>query len=249
MTDEPSHRKRGRPPHPDILTPREWQVRDLLRHDLTNEQIAQRLDISFATAKYHVAEIISKLGVQTREEAAAWRPAAEQGRIWRNRALGPLTVGIAAIAAGAFVIVVGIGTLAWGILQAEEEYRPAASSFNLVSSPTPVIGSSQQALDLVLDNLRTAGILEATGSPDVTVEEMLYGEAAELGRGLGANLTIRPDDYVCPENVPSCGPYPGEPADERGWFMVIRGVGVATPGAAEYFAWVGEDGGMGIYFP
>ncbi|TMF07824.1 MAG: helix-turn-helix transcriptional regulator, partial [Chloroflexi bacterium] len=52
--------KRGRPPHPDILTPREWHVLDLLRQDLTNEQIAQRLDIAFATAKYHVAEIISK---------------------------------------------------------------------------------------------------------------------------------------------------------------------------------------------
>jgi Tol biopolymer transport system component/DNA-binding CsgD family transcriptional regulator len=64
--------KRGRPPHPDILTPREWQVLDLLRKDLTNEQIAQRLDISYATAKYHVSEIISKLGVQTREAAAAW---------------------------------------------------------------------------------------------------------------------------------------------------------------------------------
>jgi DNA-binding NarL/FixJ family response regulator len=59
----PSRRKRGRPPHPDILTPREWQVLDLLRQGLTNEQIAHRLDISPATAKYHVSEIISKLCV------------------------------------------------------------------------------------------------------------------------------------------------------------------------------------------
>jgi DNA-binding NarL/FixJ family response regulator len=58
MAGEPSHRKRGRPPHPDILTPREWQVLDLLRQGLTNEQIAQRLDISFATAKYHVAVMV-----------------------------------------------------------------------------------------------------------------------------------------------------------------------------------------------
>jgi DNA-binding NarL/FixJ family response regulator len=59
--------KRGRPPHPDILTPREWQVLALLREGLTNEQIARRLDISYATAKYHVAEIISKLGVTTKK--------------------------------------------------------------------------------------------------------------------------------------------------------------------------------------
>ena len=80
--------KRGRPPHPDILTPREWHVLDLLRRALTNEQIAQRLDISFATAKYHVAEIISKLGVQTREQAA-WQPPPPE-RTWWERALGPL---------------------------------------------------------------------------------------------------------------------------------------------------------------
>src|SRR5438552_173631 len=66
--------KRGRPPHPDILTPRQWQVLALLREGLTHEQIAHRLDVSFTTAKYHVAEIISKLGVQTREEAAASQP-------------------------------------------------------------------------------------------------------------------------------------------------------------------------------
>jgi len=50
--------KRGRPPHADILTPREWQGLDLIRQDLTNEQIAHRLDISPATAKYHVSEIL-----------------------------------------------------------------------------------------------------------------------------------------------------------------------------------------------
>src|SRR5947207_13377217 len=84
MRSEPSRRGRGRPPHPDILTPREWQVLDLLREGLTNEQIAHRLDMSFATAKYHVAEIISKLGVQTRDEAAAWQPQAVAMRWWQR---------------------------------------------------------------------------------------------------------------------------------------------------------------------
>jgi len=60
---------RGRPRYDDILTPREWQVLALIEDGLTNEQIAERLDISFGTAKYHVAEIISKLGVERREEA------------------------------------------------------------------------------------------------------------------------------------------------------------------------------------
>ena len=64
---------RGRPKHPDILTPREWQVLDLIREGLTNEQIARRLGISENGAKYHVMEILSKLGVSSRYEAAAWQ--------------------------------------------------------------------------------------------------------------------------------------------------------------------------------
>ncbi|MCH7945752.1 MAG: DNA-binding response regulator, partial [Armatimonadetes bacterium] len=46
--------KRGRPKHPGILTPREWEVLALLRQSLTNDEVAQRLAISLAGAKYHV---------------------------------------------------------------------------------------------------------------------------------------------------------------------------------------------------
>ncbi len=67
-------RTRGRPPHPDVLTPREWEVRELLRQGLTNRQIGERLGISLDGAKYHVSEIVGKLGVGDRHEAAAWQP-------------------------------------------------------------------------------------------------------------------------------------------------------------------------------
>ena len=63
--------RRGRPPHPDFLTPRVWQVLALIREGLTNEEIARRLGISIRGARYHVGEILSKLGVSSREEAAS----------------------------------------------------------------------------------------------------------------------------------------------------------------------------------
>lgn len=63
-------RRRGRPRHPDILTPREWEVLALVRRGLSNAEIAGRLGISFAGAKYHVAEILSKVGAGKRQEAA-----------------------------------------------------------------------------------------------------------------------------------------------------------------------------------
>ena len=66
--------KRGRPRYPDVLTPREWEVLSFLREGLTNEQIAERLGVTLHAARYHVSQILSKLGVATREEAAAWQP-------------------------------------------------------------------------------------------------------------------------------------------------------------------------------
>ena len=57
--------------HRDLteLTSREREVLDLLGLELTNEQIAERLGISLDGAKYHVSQILSKLGVSRREEA------------------------------------------------------------------------------------------------------------------------------------------------------------------------------------
>lgn len=64
---------RGRPKTPGVLTPREYEVLALLRDGLSNREVAERLGISLAGAKFHVSEIIGKLGVASREEAAAWR--------------------------------------------------------------------------------------------------------------------------------------------------------------------------------
>ena len=52
------------------LSTREAEVIDLIRHGLTNREIAQTLKISEATAKVHVQHILSKLGARTRTEAA-----------------------------------------------------------------------------------------------------------------------------------------------------------------------------------
>ena len=65
-------RRRGRPPYPDILTPRQWQVLRLIREGMSNEQIALRLGISTDGVKFHVSEILGKLGVSNRNEAARW---------------------------------------------------------------------------------------------------------------------------------------------------------------------------------
>src|SRR3990167_2052070 len=64
--------RRGRPPHPDVLTPREFEVLELLRQGLSNPEIADRLGISRDGAKDHVSEILTKLGLSTREGGWGW---------------------------------------------------------------------------------------------------------------------------------------------------------------------------------
>jgi DNA-binding NarL/FixJ family response regulator len=53
------------------LTPRESQMLDLMGQGLSNRDIAQRLFISENTVKYHVHNVLQKLGVQNRTEAVA----------------------------------------------------------------------------------------------------------------------------------------------------------------------------------
>ncbi len=54
---------RGRPPHQDLLTPAEWRVINLAKHGLTNQQIADNLQVSINAIKYHITNTVEKLRV------------------------------------------------------------------------------------------------------------------------------------------------------------------------------------------
>ena len=158
--------KRGRPRYPDVLTPREWEVLALLREDLTNEQIAERLGVTLHAARYHVAEILSKLGVATREEAAAWQP--EEARAAPHWSLA-FQLWLTAAAA---VTLIAVGVLAWGVargsgddaragvvsasptvtLPAAATAAPSKSQLpGFVGSTRPDVGADVRAMQLVAD--------------------------------------------------------------------------------------------------
>jgi two-component system nitrate/nitrite response regulator NarL len=62
------------------LTARECQIVELIHHGLTNRQIAGQLCIEPSTVKNHVHNILEKLQVQRRTEAAAWAAGWTGGR-------------------------------------------------------------------------------------------------------------------------------------------------------------------------
>src|SRR5437763_6991985 len=59
-------------PPPGALTPRERQVVELVASGRSNKAIAEELFISPATAARHVANIMAKLGFNSRAQIAAW---------------------------------------------------------------------------------------------------------------------------------------------------------------------------------
>jgi DNA-binding CsgD family transcriptional regulator len=121
--------QRGRPRSPGLLTPREQEVLDLIRAGRTNADIGEALGISVETVKQHVSQVLAKLGVSNREEAAAWGGEERPFSLWRLLlALGGLSVVAAAIA--------GLGLLVWGVSQSGE---PEAT---LAPSGTPSAGAN-----------------------------------------------------------------------------------------------------------
>ncbi len=112
------------------LSPRQREVLDLVAKGYTNGQIAERLGLTLDGAKWHVSEILSKLDLDTREEA---------GRYWRAEHALPRRLARAMpgfgwlglrpllIVSGAAVAVVA-GVAIYVAIQATDTGRHAADS-------------------------------------------------------------------------------------------------------------------------
>ena len=59
------------PPGPELLTPREADVLELLQQGSTNAQIAHALHVGIETVRTHARNIYRKLGIKTRRELAS----------------------------------------------------------------------------------------------------------------------------------------------------------------------------------
>ena len=126
------------------LTDRQEEVLNLIAAGKTNAEIADDLGISLDGAKYHVREILGKLGFESREQAAEWwrhqqRPVARIGRSWRDLAgmmtarwllTAGLAAGVVATAAVSAIVLLG---------DADDEPASPAPSPTPVSQPEPLL--------------------------------------------------------------------------------------------------------------
>jgi DNA-binding CsgD family transcriptional regulator len=169
---------RGRPPHPDVLTPAEWRVLEHIRQRRTNAEIAVRLGVSVNTVRTHVSSMLAKLQVADRAELARWRgePALATRAVLRGRGVPAAT-----------------GPLAW-LRNASARAAPTAKGLatggTIIGVGAGIIGIAALATRVETD----AGLPGARGQ----IERPALLEAT-----LGAPVTIDGDYLIV--NLPSAG--------------------------------------------
>ena len=208
---------------------RQREVLDLLARGHTNPQIAERLGISLDGAKWHVSEVITRLGVDTREEAADYwrrreRAAAAAvsdgagdvaGRPWGRVAFASLAV--AAIGAGA----------ALAILSLRGEENPAQAD----ATPPATVATSPQSTAV------TTPAVSPSASPTPRCHRRRHRPAAHARRTGGAavrHLAVVLRGGLCDgwrwwwryssSSAPSCGQLVDTPPPTAGanWDALLR---------------------------
>lgn len=133
----------------ESLTPREREVIRLIAAGCTNAMIAERLGVTFTTAKWHVSEVLSRLGVSSREEAAErWRahhtPRARVSRALHALVALPL-LKIAAGASAASVVATGAGIAIVAVAQTVPADDDATVALRQVATETATPSATPEA--------------------------------------------------------------------------------------------------------
>ncbi|HKS92659.1 MAG TPA: helix-turn-helix transcriptional regulator, partial [Tepidiformaceae bacterium] len=140
--------------HPELrslLTPRQREVLALIASGRTNYEIAQQLGLTLDGVKWHVREILARLDVDSREEAAAvWRDKqrlpARVGRAARSFAGG---IGLKWLVGGAATLAVVGGALAlvvWQTSPGSSHVHAAATAHASTTASAPTTAEDPDAI-------------------------------------------------------------------------------------------------------
>lgn len=251
MGRRPTGNPRGRPAYPG-LTPAEERVLDGVRRGLSNEQIAAELGVSWTTVKYHVANILGKLNVESREDLVEGLDnSAARGRWWHLTGAGAATrprprAVVATTAAFAVVGALAVALLTSATGGRVEQARGGAPSPGITrASPAPSTPASVTPIPTATEAPApgVAALLArpldlprvAPGEPCPVTPGRDASPAVSSGSGAGPMVTSAGSGYV------PLWPHPEAP----GWFgtkiawtlekvvagpVVLRGAQIDGPG-------------------
>ncbi|MDZ7727495.1 MAG: helix-turn-helix transcriptional regulator [Dehalococcoidia bacterium] len=122
------------------LTERQREILALIARGYTNGDIAAHYGMSLDGAKWHVSEIITKLGLSSRDEAAEWWRARQGLRPRLRRFAGRLSLlPLPRLAAIGTAVLAGAGVLVVAVvaLTMNEGGSPAGAPAQETATPTP----------------------------------------------------------------------------------------------------------------
>ena len=162
-------------------TPRQREVLSLLASKKSNQQIADELGISLDGAKWHMREILSKLNVETREDAAeywrlyqGWKP-----RLARSLRSGLPLASVKSAVAVAGMAVIGLVTLAVVVVLSNGDGPPSSGPVD--ASVEPASSSTAPATSLPSNSTQTVTSEPRTVVLDVEPRPQPQGTTLALG--------------------------------------------------------------------
>lgn len=182
--------RRGRPRFPGLFTPAEERVLAGLERELTYQQIADELEVSYDTVKYHVSNMLSKAGVESRTELVRYAKTHRGRRRIRAGWLVPLAASIAAGVAVLAVVAVLVARFG-GEDQAEPDaVATEVPTANVTSTISPTLAATVTAVPSAVPTTGVSVVdafIAAMLSGDVAALEALvdYGEIACVAQPQG----------------------------------------------------------------
>ncbi len=171
--------RRGRLPHPDVLTPAEWRVLMHLRAGKSNAQIADEVGVTVNTVRYHVSNMLTKLELRHRHELAAWRgqPATATSSTPRASLLSVPFIWLRESSIASFVVkaalVGGTAALSFAVIAALQTVgEPVGGASEATRTLVP--GTTEQARSELEDLLAS---LDARPRPTVPNQERALSDA------------------------------------------------------------------------
>jgi len=117
--------KRGRPPHPELLTPTEAKVLTLVREGLHNPEIATRMGVSVNTVRFHVSNLLAKSGLSDHVALRTWNPEPAKARPWYLPASGlPFLKPFGIVAGSSVAVAVAVAVIIAASSRGEESTAP-----------------------------------------------------------------------------------------------------------------------------